>query len=201
MTETPAHSREASSANAARWILISWLAGLALLAYGLDQLTKFWVTSTMTLGQVTEVLPPVLRWYYITNSGAAFSIGEGYTWVFSIVMSVVSIGIIVLARKVGSIWWAIAMGMVLGGALGNLTDRLFRPPSFGMGHVVDFISVPNFAIFNLADSAVVGGVIVICLLTLLGVPFRGGPRRVGEAADGASESSAHKTSPGETVDD
>ncbi|AJT40725.1 signal peptidase II [Psychromicrobium lacuslunae] len=201
MTENPAPAERKSSANTARWILICCLAGLAVLAYGLDQLTKFWVTSTMTLGQVTEVWPPVLRWYYITNSGAAFSIGEGYTWIFSIVMTVVSIAIIVLARKVGSVWWAIAMGMVLGGALGNLTDRLFRPPSFGMGHVVDFISVPNFAIFNLADSAVVGGVIVICLLTLIGVPFRGGPRRVGEDARRDADKSTDSAAAAESADD
>ncbi|WP_394941054.1 signal peptidase II [Psychromicrobium sp. YIM B11713] len=200
MTEIPSHAASAVVRKRSRWSLICWLVGLALLAYGLDQLTKYWVSSTMTLGQVTEVLPPVLRWYYITNSGAAFSIGENFTWVFSIVMAVVSIGIIVLARKVGSTWWAIAMGLVLGGALGNLTDRLFRPPSFGMGHVVDFISVPNFAIFNLADSAVVGGVILICVLTLVGIPFRGGPRRLPESKTepAAAES---PSSPSEPHDD
>ncbi|NYE93978.1 signal peptidase II [Psychromicrobium silvestre] len=183
MTETPSvpetpDSPEAPAAPArSRGSLLAWLVGFAVLAYGLDQLTKFWVSTTMTIGQITEVLPPVLRWYYITNSGAAFSLGEGYAWVFSIVMAAVSLAIIWQARRLGSAWWAVALGMVLGGALGNLTDRLFRPPSFGMGHVVDFISVPNFAIFNLADSAVVGGVILICVLTLLGVPFRGGPRK------------------------
>ncbi|MCY0904251.1 signal peptidase II [Arthrobacter sp. H14-L1] len=149
------------------------LAGFAVLAYVLDQLTKWWVSSTMTDGQITQVFPPVLSWHYIRNSGAAFSIGENVTWLFTIVMAAVAIGIVVQARKLGSVWWSVAMGMLLGGALGNLTDRLFREPSFGMGHVVDFIALPNFAIFNVADSAVVGSVILICILTLKGIPFGG----------------------------
>lgn len=149
-----------------------WL-GFAALAYVCDQLTKQWVTSTMVEGQQTPVIPHVLQWYYIRNSGAAFSIGENFTWLFTIIMAVVSIYIIVLARRIGSVWWGIGLGLLLGGALGNLTDRLFREPSFGMGHVVDFISFPHFAIFNMADMGVVGGVITICLLTLLGVPLRG----------------------------
>lgn len=153
-----------------------FLAGFALLAYVLDQATKFWVTSTMVEGQSTPVIGNILRWYYIRNSGAAFSIGENFTWFFTLVMAAVSVAIISQVRKIGSAWWAVALGLVLGGALGNLTDRLFREPSFAMGHVVDFISFPNFAIFNLADSAVVGGVALICILTLKGIPMRGGTR-------------------------
>lgn len=152
------------------WLL--WL-GVAAFAYACDQFTKWWVSSTMDLGEKIPVIPGVLQWYHILNSGAAFSIGENFTWVFSIVMAVVSVAIIILVRRVRSFWWAIGLGLVLGGALGNLTDRLFRPPSFGMGHVVDFISFPHFAIFNMADMAVVGGVITICLLTLLGIGMDG----------------------------
>ncbi|WP_138413845.1 signal peptidase II [Sinomonas gamaensis] len=148
---------------------IAVLALLAVVAYATDQLTKLWVTSTMLEGERIPVLPPLLHWYFIRNSGAAFSIGENVTWVFTIVMTVVSLAILVYARRVHSLGWAIALGLVLGGALGNLTDRLFREPSFGMGHVVDFIQLPNFAIFNVADSAVVSGVVLICLLTVLGI--------------------------------
>ncbi|MCZ2402370.1 signal peptidase II [Paenarthrobacter sp. Z7-10] len=161
--------------------LLLILAGFALLAYALDQLTKWWVTSTMVDGQVTPVLGSVLSWHYIRNSGAAFSIGENITWVFTLVMAAVVVGILIQARRLGSIWWSIALGMLLGGALGNLTDRLFREPSFGMGHVVDFIALPHFAIFNVADSSVVGSVILICILTLKGVPLAG---RRAVAADG-----------------
>ena len=151
-----------------------WLfAGFAVFAYVFDQLTKLWVTSTMTEGERIPVLPPLLHWYYIRNSGAAFSIGENVTWIFTIVMAAVSVAILFQLRKLGSAWWALSLGLLLGGALGNLTDRLFREPSFAMGHVVDFIQLPNFAIFNIADSAVVSGVVIICLLTLRGVGMDG----------------------------
>jgi len=149
------------------------LACCAAFAYLFDQLTKLWVVSTMVEGQVTPVLPPLLNWHFIRNPGAAFSIGEDYTWIFSIVMALVAGAIVFYARRVRSIWWAVALGFLLGGALGNLTDRLFREPSFGMGHVVDFIAFPNFAIFNIADSAIVGAVILWCILTLMGIGMDG----------------------------
>lgn len=156
-----------------RTILLSLFAGFAVFAYVLDQLTKFWVTSAMVEGERIPVLPPLLHWYFIRNSGAAFSIGENVTWVFSIIMAGVSIAILFQVRKLGSAWWSLALGLLLGGALGNLTDRLFREPSFGMGHVVDFIQLPNFAIFNIADSAVVSAVVIICILTLRGISLDG----------------------------
>ncbi|MGK3648105.1 signal peptidase II [Pseudarthrobacter enclensis] len=156
-----------------RAVLLSWFAGFAVFAYVSDQLTKLWVTSNMVEGERIPVLPPVLHWYFIRNSGAAFSIGENVTWVFSIIMAAVAVAILFQVRKLGSVWWALALGLLLGGALGNLTDRLFREPSFGMGHVVDFIQLPNFAIFNIADSAVVSAVAIICILTLRGISLDG----------------------------
>ncbi|HEY9358480.1 MAG TPA: signal peptidase II [Arthrobacter sp.] len=156
-----------------RMVLLSLFAGFAVFAYALDQLTKLWVTSSMVEGERIPVLPPVLHWYFIRNSGAAFSIGENVTWVFSIIMAAVSVAILFQVRKLGSAWWSLALGLLLGGALGNLTDRLFREPSFGMGHVVDFIQLPNFAIFNIADSAVVSAVSIICILTLRGISLDG----------------------------
>jgi signal peptidase II len=162
-----------SSPRPRRAVLLSLFSGFAVFAYVLDQLTKLWVTSTMVEFERIPVLPPFLHWYFIRNSGAAFSIGENVTWVFSIIMAGVSIAILFQVRKLGSAWWALALGLLLGGALGNLTDRLFREPSFGMGHVVDFIQLPNFAIFNFADSAVVSAVAIICILTLRGVSLDG----------------------------
>ncbi|WP_247045080.1 signal peptidase II [Arthrobacter rhizosphaerae] len=156
-----------------RLLLMSLFAGFAVFAYVFDQLTKLWVTSTMVEGERIPVLPPLLHWYYIRNSGAAFSIGENVTWVFTIIMSVVSIAILFQLRRLGSAWWALALGLLLGGALGNLTDRVLREPSFAMGHVVDFIQLPNFAIFNIADSAVVSAVAIICILTLKGIGLDG----------------------------
>ncbi len=177
-----------------RTFLPIWL-GFAALAYVCDQLTKLWVTSTMVEGERTPVIPGVLQWYYIRNSGAAFSIGENFTWFFTLIMVAVAVFIIILARRIGSFWWALGLGLLLGGALGNLTDRLFREPSFAMGHVVDFISFPHFAIFNMADMGVVGGVITICLLTLLGIPL-GGRKTVAAKAAGAG-SAADAGEPGD----
>ncbi|KAD3633261.1 signal peptidase II [Arthrobacter yangruifuii] len=146
---------------------------LAAAAVVFDQLTKLWVVRTMTEGQITDVLPPVLRWHFIRNPGAAFSIGTDYTWVFTIIMVLACGFLLYLMFRVRSLAWATALGLVLGGAMGNLTDRLFREPSFGQGHVVDFIALPNFAIFNIADSCVVCGVILVCLLTLRGIGMDG----------------------------
>jgi signal peptidase II len=157
--------------NPARYGVVMLLCTVT--AYVFDQLTKWWVVSTMSEGQVTPVLPPLLNWRFIRNPGAAFSIGTDYTWVFTIIMVVVAAAIVLQVRKVASWGWSVALGLVLGGALGNLTDRLFREPSFGQGHVVDFIALPNFAIFNIADSAVVSGVVLICILTLRGIGMDG----------------------------
>lgn len=169
-----------------RKYLVIWV-GFAILAYVCDQLTKWWVTSTMVEGQKTPVIPGLLQWYYIRNPGAAFSIGENLTWLFTLVMAAVAVFIIFMGRRIRSLWWGVGLGLLLGGALGNLTDRLLRDPSFGMGHVVDFISVKSFAIFNMADMGVVGGVITICILTLLGIPMGGKAVATKVAITGAEE--------------
>ncbi|MCC3274330.1 MULTISPECIES: signal peptidase II [unclassified Arthrobacter] len=168
--DTPQDTGARRPAKAKAAFAMLALAAAALVA---DQLTKLWVVRTMTEGQVTDVLPPLLRWHFIRNPGAAFSIGTEFTWVFTIIMVLVSGFLVYLMIRVRSLAWATALGLVLGGALGNLTDRLFRAPSFGQGHVVDFIAFPNFAIFNIADSCVVCGVILVCLLTLRGISLDG----------------------------
>lgn len=172
-------ARSGAGSGRARFRILVVLCAVG--AYVFDQLTKLWVVSTMTEGQVTPVLPPLLNWHFIRNPGAAFSIGTEITWVFTIVMVLVSIAIITQIPKIASRGWAAALGLVLGGALGNLTDRLVREPSFAQGHVVDFIALPNFAIFNIADSAVVSGVVLICLLTLRGINLDGS--RTGDGTD------------------
>lgn len=182
------HSRRKLPKSA--YLLI--MAGCLLFAYVFDQLTKLWVVSTMTEGQITEVFPPVLSWHFIRNSGAAFSIGEEVTWIFTIIQAAVPLIVFWLSRKLGSIWWSIAFGLLAGGALGNLTDRLFREPSFGMGHVVDFIALPNFAIFNIADSAVVGAVILICILTFKGIGIDGHPAETSDRDGGKDRTGPEK---------
>lgn len=150
-----------------RLVLVTVL--LAAVALVLDQLTKRVVETTMEVGQSIDVFAPLLRWYYIKNSGAAFSMGEGFTWIFTIIQAAVLIYVAVfLVRKI-RVWpWALALGGLMGGVAGNLTDRLFREPSFGNGHVVDFIALPNFAIFNVADMFIVCSMIGICLLLFTG---------------------------------
>ncbi|WP_396134497.1 signal peptidase II [Citricoccus sp. I39-566] len=159
-----------------------WIAVLVfLVGYVVDQLTKRWVETTMTEGQITDVLPPLLRWHFIRNPGAAFSIGEDHTWVFTIIQCSVAVFVVVLLFRVRSTVWAVALGGLLGGVLGNVTDRLLRPPGFGVGHVVDFIALPNFAIFNIADSLIVCSMIGIVLLMFTGRRLDG-TREVSEKA-------------------
>jgi signal peptidase II len=112
------------------------------------------------------------------NSGAAFSVGTGVTIVLTAISVVVAVVIVRAARRLTSTAWAICLGLVLGGALGNLIDRLFRAPSPGKGHVVDWISLfandgHIWPIFNLADSSIVVGGVMAVLLSVLGVDFRG----------------------------
>lgn len=193
-------SQPASTERRPRRASLLWLfAGLAVFAYAFDQLTKLWVTTTMVEGERIPVIPPLLHWYYIRNSGAAFSIGENVTWVFTIIMATVSVIIVLQLRRLGSAWWALALGLLLGGALGNLTDRLFREPSFAMGHVIDFIQLPNFAIFNIADSAVVSSVVIICLLTLRGIGLDGSRQASGKSAQSSKTAAAE--SEGRATDD
>ena len=160
-------------------------AAAALLVYVLDQLTKWWVVATMELGERIPVVEGLLWWQSVRNPGAAFSLGEDITWVFTLVMAVVSVLIVLTLRRVRSAAWALALGLVLGGALGNLTDRLLREPGFGVGHVVDFVAVPRFAVFNVADCGVVVGVGLAVLLTLLGRELDGSRAGSPDAAGAA----------------
>jgi signal peptidase II len=150
------------------------LAIVALAVYGFDQFSKHLIVSSMTEGEQVSVLGQVLQFYFVKNSGAAFSIASGSTWVFSIAASAVTVFIILFARKIRSIGWAILFGMLLGGTAGNLTDRLFREPGFGVGHVIDFIKVYGFpAIFNVADSFIVASMGLFIILTIRGVNLDG----------------------------
>jgi signal peptidase II len=108
------------------------------------------------------------------------------TWVFTVIAAVVAVVILRSSRRLGSMWWAVALGGLLGGALGNLIDRLTREPGFGRGYVVDWIQLPHFAVFNLADSAIVCSAILMVALSLFGVEFNGRPRGGSAAAGDAA---------------
>lgn len=147
---------------------------VALCVYLVDQIAKVLVVSNLYEGQQIEVLGQLLQFHFVKNAGAAFSIGSGSTWIFSIVGVGVLGFVIWYAPRIRSTAWAVLFGLLLGGLLGNLTDRLFREPGFGVGHVVDFLQIPLLpAIFNLADVAIVSSMALFLILTLRGVGLDG----------------------------
>jgi signal peptidase II len=166
---------------------IAVLVGVAVLAIALDQVTKHLAVANLEGKPPVTVLSGVLYFDVIRNSGAAFSMATGLTWVFSLVAIGVAVAIAWVAPRLRSVGWAIGLGLVLAGALGNLIDRLFRAPAPLRGHVVDFISLfrpegAGFAVFNLADSAITVGGVLIVLLALLGKDYDGGVARRAKAA-------------------
>jgi signal peptidase II len=150
------------------------LGAVALVLYGADQGVKHLIVTNLHVGDLVPVLGQVLQLHYVTNSGAAFSLATGFTWILSIVAVGVVAFIVWYARRIRSLGWACVFGLVLGGAAGNLTDRLFREPGFGTGHVVDFIQVWGFpAIFNIADSGIVAAMGLFIILSLRGIGLDG----------------------------
>ncbi len=169
--------------KAAAGTIVAILAALVLAA---DQFSKYLALQNLPLEVNVTVLGDFLSFYLVKNPGAAFSLGSGATWVFSIALAAVAVAIIWLSvTKVRSRIWAVVLGLLLGGVLGNLTDRLLREPGFGVGHVIDFINTPwmwfwtNPAIFNVADIFIVCDMIAIAVLVLIGVHMDGTrePRR------------------------
>ena len=148
---------------------VAVLFSVAVLAYALDLISKMIVVAKLEHHEPIEIIGDWLRFEAIRNAGAAFGIGEAFTVIFTVIAASVIVVIVRLARKLYSLPWAIALGMLLGGALGNLTDRIFRAPGVFEGAVVDFIAPKHFAVFNLADSAIVCGGILIVLLSFRGL--------------------------------
>ncbi|MFF1509937.1 signal peptidase II [Streptomyces sp. NPDC058326] len=142
---------------------------VAVIAYLLDLGSKMLVVAKLEGREPIRVIGDVLRFDAIRNPGAAFGMGEAFTIIFTCIATAVIVVIIRLARKLYSLPWAIALGLLLGGALGNLTDRIFRSPGVFEGAVVDFIAPAHFAVFNLADSAIVCGGILIVILSFRGL--------------------------------
>ncbi|WP_336318418.1 signal peptidase II [Streptomyces lavendofoliae] len=142
---------------------------VAMLAYLLDLGTKMLVVARLEHHEPIQVIGDWLRFVAVRNPGAAFGMGEAFTVIFTCIAAAVIVVIIRLARKLYSLPWAIALGLLLGGALGNLTDRIFRSPGVFEGAVVDFIAPAHFAVFNLADSAIVCGGFLIVILSFRGL--------------------------------
>ncbi|GAY18398.1 lipoprotein signal peptidase [Mycobacterium sp. shizuoka-1] len=160
--------------------LLLSVAGVVL---ALDVITKVLAVRWLTPGQPVSIIGDTVTWTLVRNSGAAFSMATGYTWVLTLVATGVVVGIIWMGRRLVSPWWALGLGMILGGALGNLVDRFFRSPGPLRGHVVDFLSIGWWPVFNVADPAVVGGAILLVGLSLFGYDFDSTGRRTGAKAD------------------
>ncbi|WP_406728026.1 signal peptidase II [Streptomyces sp. GD-15H] len=148
---------------------VAVLFAVAVVAYALDLISKMIVVAKLEHHEPIEIIGDWLRFEAIRNAGAAFGFGEAFTVLFTVIAAAVIVVIVRLARKLYSLPWAIALGLLLGGALGNLTDRVFRSPGVFQGAVVDFIAPKHFAVFNLADSAIVCGGILIVLLSFRGL--------------------------------
>lgn len=149
------------------------------LVWAADQFTKHLTVTKLPLHEPVPVLGNFLQWYSTTNPGGAFSMLSGHTWVFTLALAIVAIIALVQLFRVRSRIWIIVLGLLLGGVLGNLTDRIIRPPGHFEGEVVDMISMPWFlpAVFNVADIFIVSSMILVALLILLGVNTDGTPRK------------------------
>ncbi len=148
---------------------IPMLLAVAAVAYILDVISKLVVVAYLEHRAPIELIGDWLQLEVVRNRGAAFGIGEALTLVLTAIAVIVIAVIARIARKLYSTPWAIALGLLLGGAFGNLTDRVFRSPGVFRGAVVDFIAPKHFAVFNLADSAIVCGGILIVLLSFRGL--------------------------------
>ena len=170
---------------------VGLLAAIAGTVVILDLLSKIIVVATIDPNEPVRVLGGLVYFSLIRNPGAAFSMATGMTWLLALVAIVVVIVIIRMAPRLRSTPWAVSLGLVLGGAIGNLIDRIFRSPGILQGHVVDFVSVfgPNaeyFPVFNVADSAITIGGISLVITALLGIDFDGTSTRKPRGIKGES---------------
>jgi signal peptidase II len=164
-------------------------AAVALAAYAVDVVTKLLAVSKLTDHEPVKVVGTLLQLDLVRNPGAAFSTGTSYTLILSVIALVAAVTVIRVGRRLGDRTWAIGLGLLLAGVLGNLTDRVFREPGFLRGHVVDFFELPHWPVFNVADMLIDAGVILILVQSWRAVPITG--RRVAAddpAADSADDS-------------
>lgn len=149
-----------------RRLLLFVIAGAVLAA---DLLTKILAVANIEPGRPVWLIGDIVSLRLVRNPGAAFSMATGMTWLLTLVAVGVVIGVVRIGRTLRSPWWALGLGLVLGGALGNLVDRFFRAPGVMQGHVVDFVSVGWWPVFNVADSGIVCGAILLVVLTVIGL--------------------------------
>lgn len=197
-TAPPAPSRRLVAGLSERHRLpaLMWVVALVLLA--LDQVTKAWALSALAGVERQPLLGSVLGLRLVLNPGAALSLATGQTWLLTAVACVVVVAVVWVSRRLGSTGWALVLGLVLGGASGNLVDRLVRPPSVGQGHVVDFIDYGVF-VGNVADIAIVAAAAMIVWLSLTGRELGGAtaPQQEGETASQTDEADSQPDGDGD----
>jgi len=143
---------------------------LAALIWLIDYATKVWALNNLSQVEPIKIIGSILQLRLVFNPGAAFSFGTSFTFIFTI-LAIMAVAVIAYyAIKIANRWWSVVLGLALGGVLGNLTDRIFREPSIFNGHVIDWIELPSFPVFNVADMAIVGAALVSVLLIAKEIP-------------------------------
>lgn len=182
------------------------IAALVVVTLGVvaaDQVSKAWAVAVLepriARGEApVQLIGDVLSLTFYENPGASFGFGSGFTWILTAIAAVVVVVVVRVAARLNSLPWAIAFGALLGGAIGNLIDRLFRQPSFGMGHVIDFLAFGSWFVNNIADIAITVAAVLMVLLALMGVDVDGTKRDAdAEPQVGNDSQEAQTPRPGE----
>ncbi|ADG97893.1 lipoprotein signal peptidase [Segniliparus rotundus DSM 44985] len=165
-----------------RPVAVRLLFAVAVLVVVVDLGSKAAAVAYLDPERPVRLLGGALWLVLVRNAGAAFSLAAGYTWILTLVAVVAVVVIVRMSKALGSLWWGAGLGLVLGGAFGNLVDRVFREPGPFRGHVVDFLSLfsdhgEGWAVFNIADSAIVCGAALMVVLSFLGVEHSSGRER------------------------
>lgn len=158
---------------------------MALLGYLADLVSKVLAVAHLTPGRPVPVVGDLLTLYIARNPGAAFSTGTSYTLVLSFVAIAAAVAVLWVSRRLGSVGWALGLGFLLAGVLGNLTDRIFREPAPLRGHVVDFLRLPHWPIFNIADVCINVAAVFIIVQALRGISVSGKRHQEAGAGDGS----------------
>lgn len=146
---------------------IIWLTAWTIWLF--DYATKAWALIALD-NEPKKILGTLLQFTLVKNSGAAFNLAGSFTAIFSVIAVLVIATIVRYAHMITSRGWLTCAGLLLGGVLGNLTDRIFREPGFFMGHVVDWIQIPHWPVFNIADSAITVAALIAVIQTIRNVP-------------------------------
>lgn len=146
------------------------LFGVAWAVWIIDLATKIWAVENLSYRSNIKIIGEFFQLTYVRNPGAAFSFASGATVFLSLFSLLVMIAILHYSVKITSRGWAVVLGLVLGGILGNMVDRIFREPGVLRGHVIDWLQLPNWPVFNIADMAIVAAALISMVLTARNIP-------------------------------